>query len=461
MSIADNFTTLDGFALAAYVSVLVVYGVWIRHVRDYDDYAVASRRLPALVGVASLSATFIGPGYSLGLAGRASAEGWLPIVAFLGFSVQTVLVGLYVAPRLNQFRSARTVGDVMTELYGGAAGLLTGVLSVGLCVAFAAVMARAGGVVVSNATSMSLPLAVGLTTGVGVLYTVTGGLRAVIATEALQFTIVVAAVGVMLWFLGGSAESLTELSEGAGALTQEAFSSVSPALILGGFLAFGLGEMLIPPYSNRALAADGVETSRSIFVWTGLFSVVWFAAIIGLGIMARAHVAPDLDQDLVLLTAAAEVLPAGILGVLLAAVASIVMSTQESLLNAGAVSLTTDVLERIRPGFASVTVARIGTVFLGVGAVVIGLQATSILDALLVCYALWAPTVLPAFVWGLMGGRTSPALGLGSMLAGGVTSGAVLFVMGMQGGATLALLYGLAANLITGAIITLRTRGDS
>lgn len=447
-------TTLDLAVIVAYFLGLALFGVVVRRIQAFEDYSVAERAVPTPMVLASLSATYIGPGYSLGLAAKGASSGFFFLILFLFFSLQTVLVGMFLAPRLRSFTDCHSLGDVMGSLYGREAQLLTGLVSLGLCAGFAAVLARAGGAVLAEATGLGLVTAVLIVTGVGVIYTYTGGLKSVIATEAAQFAIILVAVGAMVLIAAGQVSSFDGVQAAAVQATRDKWGATPGLALLGLALSFLLGETLIPPYANRALAAESEGASRRGFVLAGLFSVVWFTLMVIIGLMGKLLVPDTKDTEGVFVALAAKVLPAGALGLLLVAIAAIVMSTQESLLNAGAVAFTRDLarpLNLLHEG-AQLTVARVTTAVMGAVSVFFALRAPTIIEGLLICYSIWAPTVLPALVWGLLGFRTGRWSGVLSIVLGGVGSGFCLIAKVAGGDPAVAILVGLAASIIGAGI---------
>ena len=111
----------------------------------------------------------------------------------------------------------------------------------------------------------------------GVVYTYTGGLKSVIATEALQFSLIVASVAILTLMTANQVPDLDEAWSNAIAKTADAFSSQTWLSLLGLALLFFCGETLIPPYANRALASASSRVSRRGFVLAGLFALPWFA----------------------------------------------------------------------------------------------------------------------------------------------------------------------------------------
>jgi SSS family solute:Na+ symporter len=346
----------------------------------------------------------------------------------------------------------------MMSAYGPTAKQLTGLVSVGLCVGFAGVLARAGGVILSDAVGISLPIAVFVITGVGVIYALTGGLKSVVATEGIQFGVVLVSAGAVVAFAGRHITSYAALDHSAFTLTATAWKSASGPELLGMMLLFLMGETLIPPYANRALAAASEGASKIGFVFAGIFSVIWFTLMATAGVLANTILGHVSQPDGVLILLAQAVLPAGLLGLFLVALAAIVMSTQESLLNAASVCMTRDLMPASWLDRKQLYVARISTILFAITAAMLGLRAPGIIDGLLICYSIWAPTILPPLIWSLLGFRTSQMGGTLSILGGGLASGSVLVFHVASGNPAIAILAGLSASLLGAIIGTLAQR---
>jgi SSS family solute:Na+ symporter len=194
--------------------------------------------------------------------------------------------------------------------------------------------------------------------------------------------------------------------------------------------AFLLGETLIPPYANRALASKTTKISRNGFILAGIFSAIWFMVMVSLGITARSVISMDTAEDLVLLNLVKSVMPASGYALLLVVLVSVIMSSLDSLLNAGAVTFTEDIVKpfvKLSNGTALNT-GRIATVAIAIIAAAGAVVVPSIIDGLLLCYTIWAPAILPALMIGLWVKQPRPLAGILSMGIGTVTSVTFEFV---------------------------------
>jgi len=426
-------TFLSVAIVLAYVMMLTFVAVRARAARDFEEFSLAKRTLPLALVFGSLAATYVGPGFSIGFVGRGFNSGLLFFIVGLAYSLQNILVGLLVAPRLRALKGCHTLGDAIGQKYDRNCQIIAGIISVGLCMGFAAVMANAGGVVLTDIFGLPTWSSVAIVVGVTTLYTTFGGLRASVITDAFQFTAFAILLPIMLlvilvFYLHGG---MAVFAEEAAVATTTAVNSTPSINMIGLLAAFLLGETLIPPYANRALASKTTGVSRNSFILAGLFSVAWFMVMIALGITARTIIPKGTSEDLVLLSLVKFTMPAEGYVLLLVVLVSIVMSSLDSLLNAGAVSFTEDVVKPFikLPDETALNVGRCATVMIAGIAAACAVAVPGIIRGLLVCYTIWAPAILPALIIGLWVKNPRPLAGILSMCVG--TFVAIMFQFGL------------------------------
>lgn len=405
--------------VVAYLVVLTFVAVRARAARQFTEFSLAGRALPLALVFGSLAATYVGPGFSIGFVGKGFKSGFLFLVVALAYSVQNILVGLLVAPRLRDLKDCHTVGDAIGQKYDRKCQILAGVISVSVCTFFAAVMAHAGKVVLNDVLGLPGWSSVIIIVGVTALYTTFGGLRASVTTDAFQFTtfailLPITLLIVLLFHLHGGPASFVKQ---AAVATAAGFSSTSRIEIVGLVAAFLLGETLIPPYANRALASKTTRISRNGFILAGIFSVVWFIVMISLGLAARTVIPDSTGEDHVLLDVVKLVMPTGGRALLVVVLVSVVMSSLDSLLNAGAVAFAEDIAKPLvkLPDREALKTGRCATIVIAAIAAAGTAIVPSIIDGLLICYTIWASAILPALIIGLWVKNPRPLAGILSM----------------------------------------------
>lgn len=418
--------TADTLGILLYFILVGIFAYLTRRTRTFSEYAVGGRKVPSLMIFSSLAATYIGPGFSVGFTGKAYQTGYTFYILSATYALQTILVGLFFAPKLaSNHRDCHTIGDVMGKLYGKTTHFLAGIVSVGLCIGFTAVMGKIGGVMLRSITGLPLEASIAIVTFFTAIYTFTGGLRAVVATEAMQFSLFSIIIPAMLLFAVSKLNtSLDEIKYLSLELTKNGMAGLSTMQMVGILVSFLLGETLIPPYANRALAAKTEISTKTGFVAAGCYSLIWLAIVASLGIFAHKFIPANTDPDSVFIKLGRELLPSGVFGLLLAAIIAIVMSSQESVMNSGSVAFVRDIISlkwKLDDNRALV-LSRISTLVIAFISVIVAGFSPSIIEGLLICYSIWAPSILIPFLFGLYLKKTTPAAGWLSMTCGGASS---------------------------------------
>ncbi|HWM05456.1 MAG TPA: sodium:solute symporter family protein [Actinophytocola sp.] len=457
-------TVLDWALLAGYFLLLILIGVQtIRRVQSADDFAVAGNRIIWPVFFGSLAASFLGGGASLGVAGKTFSDGYVYMFAFFGYAVSFLLIGLFVAPRLKHYLGAHTVGDVMEQHYGRAARLATGVLSILLCAGILGAQALAIGTVV-NAT-LEVPTVPSVIVGMGVvvLYSSFGGAWAVIQTDMLQFVFLGVFIPVTLVLalgeVGGPAALVAALPEAH--LTFGGGYGV--AVFIGLFVSFLLGETLVPPYAQRTFSTPDSRHARIGFALSGGFAFLFYFIAASIGLVALV-LFPNIAPDQAIPTVVMNLLPAGLIGLVVAALLAVVMSTASSYLNSIAVVFVKDIYQPfINPRVSAqkkLWLERGLSLGIGVVATVFALSVPSIVDALLYSYTFWAPTIVIPLLIAVLFGSRAKAAAL-SAIAAGVVVTAVWIIFLQESTGLDGLVVGAAANLLVFAVVALVTRSST
>ena len=151
----------------------------------------------------------------------------------------------------------------MNEHYGPSARLFSGILSLIYCAGILGAQTLAVGTVFNVILGTSLTTGIVLGMGVVLLYSTLGGMWAVIQTDVVQFVMLAVFLPVTIivgvGMVGGPAELVAALPEThftfTGTYTVGAFLSI--------FVAFLLGETLVPPTLSARSALPTLGTRRS------------------------------------------------------------------------------------------------------------------------------------------------------------------------------------------------------
>lgn len=419
-------SNIDWVMIALYFLLMIGIGVYSAfRVKDSEDFAVAGNKIIWPVLFATLSASFLGGGSSLGRAGQTFNDGYVFLFAASGFAIQTFLSGWLIAPKLKRYPGAQTLGDIMEIHYGGAARLISAVLSLVFCAAILGAQALAIGTLFQAILGMSITTGILLGMSIVMLYSVAGGMWAVIQTDVIQFLLLGVFLPVTLIIglhqIGGPAELAAALPLGHFSVMGN-YEIITFATI---FIAFFLGEALVQPYAQRAFCAPDPKNAQKGYMLSGLFGLMFFTVTATLGLVALIMF-PNIAPDQALPTLVKNILPIGITGLVLAALLAVVMSTADSYLNSTAVVFVRDIYSKHINCNASskqhLKIERWVSLIVGVVATLFALTATSIVDALLMSYSLWAPTMIIPLIGAVLFNVMSKRAALSAIFLGGATT---------------------------------------
>lgn len=444
---------LDILTFVIYFVILVCVGMTAaKGTKDFSDFAIAGGKMYWPIVMASMSASYIGGGASIGGAGMAAEVGYAYYGILGAFALQMIIVGNYISPLLKGYKGAYTVADVMGYHYGRIVRAFTGVLSVGVCAGIMGAQISAIGAITE--TLLGIPFLWGAILGtiLMLIYTVAGGISSVMRTDTYQFVILGISIPSAFYFLvKKSGITTTQLIASLPDTSFTFLGDMPWTVFLSTFIAFLLGETLVPPYASRSFTAvDSKHARKGVFI-SGIFDLFWSFTIVTLGVYFSA-VHPGVTGDPVLPTLIKNYLPVAWRGVAFAGLVAVLLSTGDSYLNSTATSFVQDIwIPFIKPdttGKQALSLARIITFIAGVGALIFALKAPSVIDALIYSYYLWAPTIIIPLVYAVIKGKASPYAGFSAIVAGAIATIIWTWVLHEPYG-----LSGLLIGVISNAVV--------
>lgn len=449
---------IDTIIVGVYLALILGIGLFSgRNLKSFETYAVAGRSYGPLVIFATMSASFIGGGYSIGLAEKVFLFGIVSIAGLWGFSLKEILVASFIAPRFDRFPDAVSVGDIMAKSYGLAGRVVTGFFALFLCAGI--VGAQVGGIGYIFNVFFGLERLWGVLIGCGVViaYTTFGGMRAVVISDLFQFAILAIGTPLTLVFgviyVGGVDAVIQSVPSQHLEIPGADHTWLS---LLALFLVFLLGETLVPPYVQRlCIGRDAAAAARGT-LYAGLFSIPFFTVTGLIGLVALA-MDPGLNSNLALPHVVTTVLPPVLQGLVIAAVISIVMSSADSFLNSASIAFVNDLvkpLSPVKPSDATcLALAKAAAFAIGMFSVIFALTYDSIIDILIHAYTYWAPVVIVPLVAAVLGYRSGPVAFVagvaGGVLAAFAWNEALDKPLAIEG-----LVVGVLANLVCFAAVS-------
>jgi len=429
-------TSLDFVVIGAYFAIVMAIGFYFSgRTRTAKGYFLAGRQVGWIAIGASLFATNISSEHLIGLAGSGATTGlavghfeWLAV--FMVLALGWIFVPFYIRS------GVATMPEFLERRYGPAARMyLTTVSVIAYIFTKISVSLYAGSLVLHEVagwdfyTSATVMV---LTTGA---YTIVGGLAAVIYTELLQAVVLIGGA-VILTLIG-----LSEAGGFAGlraALPADFFHMIKPASdpdfpwtgILFGAPILGIwywctDQVIV----QRVLSARNEAHARGGAILSGFLKILPVFILVLPGMIARV-LYPDIQGDQAYPALVVRLLPAGLTGLMIAALMAALMSSLAATFNSASTLITLDLYKRARPDAPEqrlVTVGRLSTVLM----VVLGIlwvpfiphMSTQLYIYMQSVQAYISPPIAAVFLLGILWPRANRRGAIASLLTGAVIGG--------------------------------------
>ncbi len=365
--------TLDWISIGLYFLVLLGIAVWVikKKQQNTEDYFLAGRNVGWFVVGASIFASNIGSEHVVGLAG-AGAGNRLPMLIYEIQAWVVLLLGWIFLPFYAR-SGVFTMPEFLEKRFDSKSRWILSVFSiVAYVLTKISVTIYAGGVVVSALLGINFwtgALSTVILTGI---YTVLGGMRAVVYTEAVQ-TVVLIIGAAALTYLGvqhvGGWESMTQTVTPEYLNMWRPMSDPDfpwlPLLITSSIV--GVWYWCTDQYIvQRALTAKNIKEGRRGTIFGALlklFPVFLFLipGVIALTMKMRGELEWDTpDQAFPVLMS--NLLPSGLRGLVAAGLLAALMSSLASVFNSVSTLFTVDIYEKLRPNTPEKKLVRIGQI---------------------------------------------------------------------------------------------------
>ena len=434
--------TLDWIVLGIYFLALIAVAVWVvlQRNKNTEDYFLAGRNVGWFVIGASIFASNIGSEHVVGLAGTGFESGtpmahyelhaWIVLLLgwlFLPFYIRS---GAFTMPEFLEKRF-----DSRSRWFLSVFSLLAYVLTK------VSVTIYAGGIVVSEL--LGIPFwygAIGVVVFTGI-YTVVGGMKAVIYTETLQ-TIVLILGSVVITYLGlQQVGGWNELQDTVRAVSPDHFNMWRPmsdpdfpwtGLLIGGTIV-GIWYWCTDQYIvQRTLAAHNIKIGRRGAIFGAYLKLLPILIFLIPGIIAFAlsiqnpEVFAIEKADRAFPMLVKTLLPVGLKGLVAGGLMAALMSSLASVFNSCSTIFTIDIYKKLKPKKSErelLTTGKIATAII----VVLGIVWIPIMERIGggVMYqylqnvqSYIAPPVTAVFLLGIIWKRVNAQAAISTLIAG-------------------------------------------
>ncbi|MEH6651911.1 MAG: sodium/solute symporter [Motiliproteus sp.] len=397
--------SIDVIIVLAYMALMILCGFisMKRASGSTSQYLVAGRSLPFWVFFPCMAAVILGGGSTFGSASKAYQYGLSGAWPTLMFGLGVVAIGLLLARKLTRLR-VYTLSEMLERRYGHGTGYVSAVISTFYTVMIAVVQIVALGTVLKALLGWEMDTAIVVGGLITMVYTLLGGMIAITVTDVIQFVLMT--IGILILIptginkVGGWDQLVAQVPPEFFTMT-----NVSGDRMLSYFLLLFLGIMIGQEIWQRMFTARTEEIAQRGALAAGAFSIFWGLSMGICGILAYVLVPGLNNSSEALPQLVMEVLPAGLSGIVLAALISALMSTVDSCVLGAATLVTNDLLRPLLKldDEAEMKASRYATGVISLVVIALGVWVGDVWTALDTAYAylsgcIFVP-VMAAFFW--------------------------------------------------------------
>ncbi len=437
---------IDLAIIIAYLVGIVFVGLWVtrRMTMTGEAYFLGGRTLRWPVIGAALFASNISTIHLVGLAGSGYKSGLLQgnyewIAPFTLIILSLVFAPFYFRNRIQ------TLPEYMERRFGPSARSFLAFMGIlGALFIHIGISLYAGAKVFEQFFGIDVLTSIILISAITAIYTVVGGLKAVVVTETIQTVLliggsIVVTVLAVQALPGAGIHSWAELQAAVGpeklhVITFDKSTEADIVSFLLGYWVLGVWYWCTDQtIVQRVLAAGSERDAQLGPLFAGFLKVLPMFILVFPGVIAyaifRDQIGADADQALPFLIQ--NLVPTGLRGLITAGLLAALMSTIAAALNSCGTLVAVDIVARLRPGTTDAQQVRIGrwsalgVMILAIAWSTQGDKFSSIFEAVQQIGAALAPPITAVFVLGVFWKRGTHQAALGTLMFG--------LVMGITG----------------------------
>ena len=416
-------------AIGAYLFLLMIYGLVIAHkkVKTADDMVTGGHRIPFIILVGSLLATWCGGG---GITGNASiiynGGPWVGAITFAAPPIGIILL-YFIAGKVRTSNKV-TVPEIMGARYGQSASIISAVCVMLAYVGVLATQLKAAADILvllcsSSGVEISRGLALVICTTIIVVITVGGGLVSVAYSDAISALIMIGGFFIAI-------PILISVANAQGAVLPPEKTTLTGGMsgweLLGYFLpslALMLGDQnMLQRFASAKNSTEAKKSNIGMFIGEILVIVSIIAVV-----TQAARLYPTLDTPSnVIFQVSVDYLPMAFGALIMCACMAFIVTTADSYLLSSATNLTNDIyVKYIRKDATDkqkMLVLRGTIVVFSVIAVALTLYFPTVLSLQMTAYTMYGAAITPAILFALFSKKVTPAAGIAGILVGGLAT---------------------------------------
>lgn len=440
-------SSIDLIIIFAYFSVVIFIGILCRNQGSLKDYFLGGRNVPWWAAMFSGIATIVSAVAYLGGPGVAFAGNYTLHQYRLGMPLAILVICAVMLP-LFYYKQRFSIYEYFEERFDLRVRLFASGLFVLMKTCFIGVAIYAPALVMRQMFGVPIWQMVVFVGVITTIYTMIGGIKAVIWTDSLQLFVLIGGLIVVGFLIiqrvEGGLETITAVASAEGKFRVIDFSfDLTTTYTFWGGLIGGTFFMLTQYGSDQAelqrfLATRSLKEARFAVASTMVFAMMVGVGVFFIGTMLFVFYSQNPDKGAFLISSSEvfpkfiiEEMPVGIRGLLVASVLSAAMSTISSVLNSASTVIVADFYNRFMKEPASVRFARGLTVLIGIIGILLGTVAGTlgnILEVAMQISSFFGGPLVGIFLAGMLSRQVHARAALPALILGFLLSMAIMWL---------------------------------
>ena len=445
----DSFNHIDQVIVFIYLLSCIVIGFLKKGtVTNIKQYALGGTGYPIIVLVATIFATNIGAGSTIGAIDKVYSMGIIFVIAQLTEPLLWV-ISLKIFPKgIERFKGCISLSDIMEKLYSKPGRWVLNISLIFFSIALIGAQVTAIGNIFSYSFDISHVQGVLIGFSVLIAYSTLGGIRAVAFTDLIQFFIFYVAIPLACSNAFNKVGGIDGLLEKLPKSSYEFHFTMENISLLSSMIIYFIMPQISGTFIQRFLMAGTAQNLKKTFYIITLIHIPLVIIICLIGFIMKA-INPNIESNFITFYFIQNYLPIGLSGLLIAGLLSVIMSTTDSHLNTMGVLVAHDIAKKLFPKISDkveLNIARIAVVLISAFSILFAIKFKTIINLLWVAANFWDPICMIPIVAGMLGFRTSSGVFIVSVICAITTTTIAAYIQGEF--ATISMCSGLLGSAI-------------
>jgi solute:Na+ symporter, SSS family len=389
-----------------YLFICLAIGFYkAKDIQTIKQFALGDGHIATTILIMTTLSTFIGAGAIIGGIDKVYNLGIMFSIALLFEVFSWILTYKIIGNNITRFNGYISLSEIMGLLYGNFAWWLTSIVTILQAIGIIAAQVYAVSYIFAYFFNMPPWLGISLGFGVLITYSTCGGIKAIAITDVLQFTltfIIMPIVCIISYHQSGGYSGLLDKLPSSHTTINLNGSNI--------WLFISLAFYSLLPHSESTFIQRFLMSNNKFQIMKSMKIIalitipfIFFLTFIGLSTYAYDG---NLTSGTTFFYFISHYIPAGIVGILIAGLIAIVLSTADSWLNTSAVCFAHNIAKKLFPQMTDkqeLITARVSTFVIGILSVILALQGEGVLELIWLADNFWQPLILVPLITGFLG----------------------------------------------------------